>query len=134
VLGGVTFEGVTGSWPQHADVVAHACAEALLGATGLGDLGTHYPDTDARWNNADSMELLADVVRMLRADGWVPVNIDCSVIAERPKLAPHRDEMHDNSPMWWAHRSRSKAGGPKESAASVAARASRVSPRHWSEE
>ena len=76
-----------------ADVIAHACAEALLGATGLGDLGTHYADTDPRWKDVDSMELLADVVRMLGADGWAPINIDCSVIAERPKLAPHRDEM-----------------------------------------
>ncbi len=94
VLGGVQVPGEVGLvGHSDADVIAHACAEALLGATGLGDLGTHYADNDPRWAGADSMALLADVVRMIAADGWMPVNIDCSVIAERPKLAPHRDEM-----------------------------------------
>ena len=94
VLGGVRFDGESGLvGHSDADVVAHAVAESLLGAAGLGDLGSHFPDTDERWRGADSLVLLAEVVRLLAADGWVPVNVDCSVIAERPKLAAHRDQM-----------------------------------------
>jgi 2-C-methyl-D-erythritol 2,4-cyclodiphosphate synthase len=92
VLGGVTFEGEPGLvGHSDADVVAHACAEALLGAAGAGDLGSHFPDTDPQWAGADSLRLLAVVVEALAADGWRPVNVDCSVVAERPKLAPARD-------------------------------------------
>lgn len=94
ILGGVRFEGARGlHGHSDADVVAHACAEALLGAGGRGDLGTHFPDTDERWAGADSMALLAEVVRMLAEDGLVAANIDCSVIAESPKLAGRRAEM-----------------------------------------
>ena len=94
VLGGVHFGGERGlRGHSDADVVAHCVAEALLGAAGLGDLGSHFPDTDDRWAGADSMELLAEVVRLVGADGWTVANVDCSVVAERPKLAPHRDEM-----------------------------------------
>lgn len=94
VLGGVTFEGETGlAGHSDADVVAHAVAEALLGAAGLDDLGSHFPDTDERWRGADSMALLAEVVRLVGQAGWAPVNVDCSVIAERPKLAPRRSEL-----------------------------------------
>lgn len=60
---------------------------------GLGDLGELFPDTDERWSGADSLALLAEVVARLAAHGWRPVNIDCSVVAERPKLAPHRATM-----------------------------------------
>lgn len=96
VLGGVSFPGEPGlHGHSDADVVAHAVAEALLGAAGLGDLGSHFPDTDERWRGADSLELLAEVVRLLHEDGWSAVNVDCSVIAERPKLAPHRDRMQE---------------------------------------
>lgn len=94
VLGGVHFVGEVGlDGHSDADVVAHAVAEALLGAVGLDDLGTHFPDTDERWRGVDSIELLAEVVRLVRQDGWEPVNVDCSVIAEHPKLAPRRSEM-----------------------------------------
>lgn len=94
VLGGVMFEGARGlHGHSDADVVAHACCEALLGAVGRGDLGSHFPDTDERWRGANSMELLAEVVRIVAADGMVALNIDCSVIAESPKLAPRRHEM-----------------------------------------
>lgn len=94
VLGGVMFEGARGlHGHSDADVVAHACSEALLGAVGRGDLGSHFPDTDERWRGANSMELLAEVVRIVAADGMVALNIDCSVIAESPKLAPRRHEM-----------------------------------------
>jgi 2-C-methyl-D-erythritol 2,4-cyclodiphosphate synthase len=94
VLGGVTIEGGPGlAGHSDADVIAHAVAEALLGAAGLDDIGTLFPDTDPTWRGADSMELLAECVRRVRAAGWAPVNVDCSVVAERPKLAPHRPRM-----------------------------------------
>jgi len=94
VLGGVRFEGERGlHGHSDADVVAHAVAEALLGAAGRGDLGSHFPDTDERWRGADSLALLAEVVRLVAADGLVAFNVDCSVIAESPKLAPRRSEM-----------------------------------------
>jgi 2-C-methyl-D-erythritol 2,4-cyclodiphosphate synthase len=95
VLGGVRFEGRGLVGHSDADVVAHAAAEALLGAAGLGDLGGHFPDTDARWAGADSVELLREVVRLVRAAGWEPGNVDCSVVCEAPKLAPRRDEMQE---------------------------------------
>ena len=96
VLGGVTVPGETGlDGHSDADVVTHAVAEALLGAAGLGDLGTHFPDTDERWRGAVSTELLAHVVGLVRAQGWDVANVDCSVVAERPKLAPHRNQMQE---------------------------------------
>ncbi|HEY2813921.1 MAG TPA: 2-C-methyl-D-erythritol 2,4-cyclodiphosphate synthase [Acidimicrobiales bacterium] len=94
VLGGVVFEGVRGlRGHSDADVVAHACADALLGAAALGDIGEHFPDTDERWRGADSISLLGEVANMVRRAGYEPVNVDCSVVCESPKLAPHRDAM-----------------------------------------
>lgn len=94
VLGGVRIEGERGlEGHSDADVIAHAVSESLLGATGLGDLGRLFPDTDDRWRGADSVELLREVVHRIRAAGWRPANVDCSVVAERPRLAPHRDLM-----------------------------------------
>lgn len=94
VLGGVVFEGSPGLvGHSDADVIAHACADALLGAAGLGDIGEHFPDTDQRWQGADSVELLGEVAARIGREGWRTVNIDCSVVAERPKLAEHRAAM-----------------------------------------
>jgi len=94
VLGGVRFEGERGLvGHSDADVVAHAVADALLGAAALGDIGQHFPDTDPRWAGADSLVLLAEVAALLRRDAWEVGNVDCSVVCEVPKLAPHRDEM-----------------------------------------
>ena len=94
VLGGVTFDGERGLvGHSDADVIAHACADALLGAAGLGDIGQHFPDTDPRWKGVDSLELLAEVVRLVSDERWTIGNIDCSVVCEAPKLAPRRDEM-----------------------------------------
>lgn len=94
VLGGVVFDGAPGLvGHSDADVVAHAAADALLGAAGLGDLGQHFPDTDPRWAGADSLELLRSVATLVRDDGWSIGNVDCSVVCERPKLAPRRDAM-----------------------------------------
>ena len=94
VLGGVVFEGARGLLGHSdADVIAHACADALLGALGLGDIGSWFPDTDAAYAGADSMVLLGTVVAAVHHAGWAVANIDCSVVAEEPKLAPRRDEM-----------------------------------------
>lgn len=93
VLGGQRFDGLGLVGHSDADVVAHACADALLGAAGLGDIGMLFPDTDPAFSGADSIELLAEVARRVRAEGWEPGNIDCSVVAEAPKLAPYREAM-----------------------------------------
>lgn len=94
VLGGVRFEGEQGlAGHSDADVIAHAVADALLGAAGLGDIGMHFPDTDPAWAGADSVQLLAEVARLVTAKGWTVANVDCSVVLEAPKLAPRRDEM-----------------------------------------
>jgi 2-C-methyl-D-erythritol 2,4-cyclodiphosphate synthase len=94
VLGGVTFDDTPGlDGNSDADVIAHAVAESLLGAAGLDDIGTLFPEDDARWRDADSLHLLAEVVTLVGDRSWHVVNVDCSVIAERPKLAPHRRTM-----------------------------------------
>jgi 2-C-methyl-D-erythritol 2,4-cyclodiphosphate synthase len=96
VLGGVTLTGagVTGlEGHSDADVVAHAFADAVLGAAGLGDLGRMAPDTDPAFAGADSMVLLARAVDLAAAGGWAPVNGDCTVVAERPMLAGSVGEM-----------------------------------------
>lgn len=94
VLGGVTFPGERGlAGHSDADVVAHACADAILGAAGLGDLGRHFPDTDPRWADANSLTLLTEVVRMVAEAGWAVANVDCTVLAEAPRLAPRREAM-----------------------------------------
>jgi 2-C-methyl-D-erythritol 2,4-cyclodiphosphate synthase len=96
VLGGVdlTGEGAPGlAGHSDADAVAHAIGDAVLGAAGLGDLGRHAPDTDPQWRDADSLDLLRRVVALAADAGWVAVNADCTVVAERPRLAPHVDRM-----------------------------------------
>ncbi|MEM1333951.1 MAG: 2-C-methyl-D-erythritol 2,4-cyclodiphosphate synthase [Actinomycetota bacterium] len=94
VLGGVEFPGERGLvGHSDADVIAHSCADAVLGAAGLGDIGMHFPDTDERWRGADSLALLAHTVELVGADGWSISNIDTAVVCERPKLAPRRDEI-----------------------------------------
>ena len=94
VLGGVAFPGErTLVGHSDADVIAHATADALLGAAGLGDIGQHYPDTDPAWKGADSLAILRDVASKLSALGWRISNVDCSVVCEEPRIAPHRDAM-----------------------------------------
>ncbi len=91
ILGGVLITGEESQGLEghsDADAVSHAIADAVLGAAGLGDLGRHAPDSDPRWQGADSADLLARMVALARAAGWVPVNADCTVVAERPRLAP----------------------------------------------
>ena len=94
VLGGVKFPGekpLTGH--SDADVIAHAAADALLGAAALGDIGMHFPDTDPQWAGANSLTLLAHVAQLVRSAGYEIGNVDCSIVCEKPKIAPHREAM-----------------------------------------
>ena len=78
------------------DVVLHALCDALLGAAGLGDIGGHFPDTDTAYAGADSRVLLRQVVTLLHSHQWQPVNVDITIIAQKPKLAPHSEAMRAN--------------------------------------
>jgi 2-C-methyl-D-erythritol 2,4-cyclodiphosphate synthase len=90
VLGGVEIPHDTGlAGHSDADVLTHAIIDALLGAAGLGDIGMHFPDTDEKWRDADSLDLLRATVEML--GDWEIAWVDATVMLERPKLAPHRD-------------------------------------------
>lgn len=94
VLGGERFEGHRGlAGHSDADAVAHACIEALLGAAGLDDIGTMFPDSDPVLSGADSIGLLTEAVAAVRAAGWAPVNVDCTVVLDAPMLAPHLPAM-----------------------------------------
>jgi 2-C-methyl-D-erythritol 2,4-cyclodiphosphate synthase len=89
-LGGVTIPhdaGLVGH--SDADVAAHALANALLGALGEGDLGRHFPDSDSRYKDADSLKLLSEVWKLASSRGWRLVNADLTIVAQRPRLAPH---------------------------------------------
>jgi 2-C-methyl-D-erythritol 2,4-cyclodiphosphate synthase len=97
ILGGVRFPDerpLVGH--SDADVIAHAAADALLGAAGLGDIGEHFSDTDPRWKGADSLQMLHEAAAMVRRAGFTIGNVDCSVICEAPKIAPHKAAMQDN--------------------------------------
>jgi len=97
VLGGCVFDGEPALiGHSDADVPAHAIADALLSAGGLGDLGAHFPDTDSRWEGANSLEILAEVSAMVRADGWSIGNASVALVCERPRIAPRRAEMESN--------------------------------------
>jgi 2-C-methyl-D-erythritol 2,4-cyclodiphosphate synthase len=94
ILGGVQFDHPRGlSGHSDADVVTHALCDALLGGAGLGDLGSHFPDTDPAYKDIDSQALLAEVVKRVRVAGWRAVNADLTVVCEEPKIAPRREEM-----------------------------------------
>jgi len=90
ILGGVEIAHTTGLMGHSdADVLLHAITDAVLGAAGLGDIGRHFPDTDAQFKGADSALLLAQAMRQVRSQGWELVNLDCTIVAQAPKLAPH---------------------------------------------
>ncbi|MEX1142689.1 MAG: 2-C-methyl-D-erythritol 2,4-cyclodiphosphate synthase [Thermoleophilaceae bacterium] len=97
ILGGVEIAEADRGLAGHsdADVLTHAVIDALLGAAGQGDIGLHFPDTDPRWRDADSIGLLSEVVAMLDRDGWEVVNVDATVVCEAPKLGPYRDAMRE---------------------------------------
>lgn len=97
IMGGVEIpweKGLLGH--SDADVLLHAIADALLGALALGDIGKHFPDTDPAFKGADSMKLLEHVVRLIQDKGYRVGNLDATIIAQRPKMAPHIPTMRDN--------------------------------------
>lgn len=97
ILGGVEIshhKGLLGH--SDADVLLHAISDALLGATALGDIGMHFPDSDEKYKGADSLLLLKKVAEILRQEGYSVVNVDATVIAEAPKLSPHILQMREN--------------------------------------
>jgi len=90
ILGGVDIPHTAGLLGHSdADVLLHAITDAVLGAAGLGDIGRHFPDTDPQFKGADSSVLLAEAMRRVRAHGWELVNVDSTIVAQAPKLAPH---------------------------------------------
>ena len=94
VLGGVELPGETGlRGHSDADVLVHAVIDALLGAAALGDIGSHFPDTDERWKGADSISLLEAVAKEVRGAGYRIANVDATVVCERPKIRPVADLM-----------------------------------------
>ncbi len=95
VLGGLEVPGAERGLTGHsdADALTHAVIDALLGAAGLGDIGQHYPDTDERWKDADSLVLLREVCGFLSEHGWTVRHLDATVLCEAPKLGPYRDAM-----------------------------------------
>jgi 2-C-methyl-D-erythritol 2,4-cyclodiphosphate synthase len=96
ILGGVHLEHPEGlglDGHSDADVLVHAVIDALLGALSLGDIGRHFPPDDPRWKGADSLVLLEHVMELISRQGWVVINVDTVVVAERPKLKPHIDVM-----------------------------------------
>lgn len=96
VLGGLRFEGWRGlEGHSDADVVTHTCIEALLAAAGLEDIGQLFRDDDPAWAGADSMDLLRKAVSAVEAAGWTPVNVSCTVVIDKPKLAPRRAAMQE---------------------------------------
>ena len=96
VLGGVTIphsHGLLGH--SDADALLHAITDALLGGAGLGDIGRHFPDTDPAFRGADSAVLLGEAARRVREAGWTPVNVDSTVVAQAPRMAPHIPAMRE---------------------------------------
>lgn len=97
IIGGVDIPHETGlDGHSDADVLIHAVMDALLGALALGDIGKHFPDTDPRYKGADSMELLRHVAALIANEGWQLGNLDATVLAQAPKLAPHIMQMREN--------------------------------------
>ncbi len=97
ILGGVTIPHETGLLGHSdADVLTHAVMDSLLGAMALGDIGKHFPDTDEKWKGADSVELAKAVRKLVTRDGWSIGNIDATILAQAPKLAPHIPQMREN--------------------------------------
>lgn len=94
VLAGVHIPDTPGlHGHSDGDVITHAVVDALLGAAGLGDIGEHFSDTDERWRDADSLVFLRHAVTLLQVAGYEVVNADCTIVTERPKIAPHRSAM-----------------------------------------
>lgn len=96
VIGGVEIPHEMGlEGHSDADVLTHAVIDALLGAAGLGDIGQHFPDTDERYRGADSIALLREVMKLLSGEGLRVLNIDCTLVMERPKIAPYKQQIRE---------------------------------------
>ena len=94
VLGGIALDHPSGlAGHSDGDVIAHALVDALLGAAGLGDIGSLFPSGDERWHGADSLDLLREAYGRVTAAGWSLVNADCVLVGEEPRIAPHREQM-----------------------------------------
>jgi len=97
ILGGVQIESDFGAvGHSDADALLHAVTDAIFGALALGDIGSHFSDTDERWKNADSLVFLAESVRLMKQKGFSVVNVDSNINLEKPKLRPHINEMREN--------------------------------------
>lgn len=95
ILGGVMINHDKGLYGHSdADVLLHAVTDALFGAAALGDIGRHFPDTDPKYKGANSALLLSDALELVLKKGWMPVNLDCTIIAQRPKLAPYMEQIN----------------------------------------
>ena len=96
MLGGVTVEHPSGlAGHSDGDVIAHALTDAVLGAAGLGDIGSLFPSDDPRWEGANSLDLLRDAFTRVREAGFRLVNADCVLVGEQPRIAPHREQMRE---------------------------------------
>jgi 2-C-methyl-D-erythritol 2,4-cyclodiphosphate synthase len=96
ILGGVRIPSERGlSGHSDADAVAHAITDAILGAAGLGDIGSHFSDTDAAWKDADSLDLLSRAIHLLEGENYQVVNVDVTVVAEAPRVGPHVEAMRE---------------------------------------
>ena len=96
ILGGVTIPSELGlEGHSDADILAHAITDAILGAAALGDIGMHFPDTDPRWKGADSLQFLKHALALAKGAGFALVNVDSTIILERPKLKDHRDSIRE---------------------------------------
>ncbi len=95
ILGGVTIKHDKGLYGHSdTDVLMHAVTDALFGAAALGDIGRHFPDTDPKYKGADSALLLSEALELVLKKGWMPVNADCTIIAQKPKLAPYMEQIN----------------------------------------
>lgn len=97
ILGGVLFDNEAGlKGHSDADVIAHSCSDALLGAANLGDIGQHFPDTDPKWKGANSMEMLKEVTEKVKEAGFEVANLDCVVVCDHPKISTQKENIQKN--------------------------------------
>jgi 2-C-methyl-D-erythritol 2,4-cyclodiphosphate synthase len=96
VLGGITIDSIIGTVAHSdGDVILHALVDALLGALGLGDIGEHFPDTDPRWKGAESSVFVTHAMHLLRAEGYAPINVDCTLVLQSPKILDYKPAMRE---------------------------------------
>jgi 2-C-methyl-D-erythritol 2,4-cyclodiphosphate synthase len=97
ILAGIKLESSKGTVAHSdGDVLLHSVIDALLGATGKGDIGDYFPDTDPKWKNADSVLLTKEIIKIIEKDNYLIVNIDLTIVTEKPKISPHKQILKDN--------------------------------------